>query len=82
MVKWQQVSVGAVVSLFFLLGGLLNLSGVSHSTDGDKICTDCFSEIKVKSTYWAIKVEHAGDKPSVFKKQTRSWGQNHSSRRR
>ena len=73
MVKWQQVSIGIIVSLSFLLGGLLNLSGVSYSDDGDKTCTDCFSEIKVNSTYWEVKVEHAGeDKNSVFKKRTRS----------
>jgi len=70
--KWQQVSSG-LIGLVILLGGLLNLSGVSFSTDGDKTCTDCFSEIKVNSTYWEIRVEHAGeDKDSVFKKRTRS----------
>ena len=71
MVKWQTLSV-VTVSLFVLLGGILNFSGVSYSDDGDKTCTDCYSEIKVKSTYWEIKVENAGDKPVVFKKRTRS----------
>jgi len=72
-VKWQQVSSVSIVSLFFVLAGLLNLTGVSFSDDGDKVCTDCFSEIRVNSTFWQIRVEHAGeDKPSVFKKQTRS----------
>ena len=71
--KWQQVAFGTMVTLSLLLGGILNLSGISYSTDGDKICIDCFSEIKVNSTYWEIKVESAGeDMPSVFKKRTRS----------
>ena len=71
--KWQQIAIGGIVSLFVVLGGLLNLAGISHSDDGDKVCTDCFSEIRVFSTYWDIKVEHAGeDRDVVFKKRTRS----------
>ena len=71
--KWQTLASGTIVSLFFILGGLLNLSGMSYSDDGDKACTDCYSEIKVKSTYWEIRVTYAGDDmPSVFKKRTRS----------
>ena len=71
--KWKQVASGTIVSLFFVLAGILNLSGVSHSDDGDKVCTDCYSEIKVKSTYWEIRVTYAGeDKDSIFKKRTRS----------
>ena len=72
-IRWQTLASGTIVSLFFILGGLLNLAGVDFSDDGDKACTDCYSEIKVKSTYWEIKVTYAGDdKPSVFKKRTRS----------
>ena len=70
--KWQQVAVGGFVSLFFLLGGLLNLTGVSYSHDGDKICTDCFSEIKIFSTFWVIKAGNYTDEPVLFKKVSRS----------
>ncbi len=73
MVKWQTGAVGSVVSLFFLLGLLLNLSGVSWSDDGDKVCTDCFSEIRINSTYWEVRVTfERPDEDLVFKKRTRS----------
>ena len=75
MVKWQDlVKYGGsgLIGIFFVLGGLLNLAGVDYFDDGNKHCYDCYSEIKVKSTYWEIKVEHAGDKDIVFKKRTRS----------
>ena len=47
---------------------------MSYSTPGDIICgNDCYSEIQVNSTYWEVRVEHAGeDVPVIFKKQTRS----------
>ncbi len=70
--KWQQVAVGSFVSLFFILGGILNLAGISYSHDGDKTCTDCFSEIKIFSTFWVIKVGNYGDEPTLFKKVSRS----------
>ncbi len=70
--KWQQVAVGGFVSLFLLLGGILNLAGVSYSHDGDKTCTDCFSEIKLFSTFWVIKAGNYGDEPVLFKKVSRS----------
>ncbi len=73
--KWQAILgyVGTgTVSIAVLLFFILNTVGVSYSDDGNKTCVDCFSEIKVKSTYWEIKVENAGDKPVVFKKRTRS----------
>lgn len=57
-----------LVSLAFVLVGILNLSGISYSADGDKTCTDCYSEIRVNSTYWEIKVEHNKDNPIIRKK--------------
>lgn len=70
--KWQQVAIGGFVSLFFLLGGILNLSGMSYSHDGDKYCSDCYSEIRVNSTYWVVKVGYYDDEPVIFKKVSRS----------
>ena len=73
--KWQTISKiagGGSISVIFLLLMLLNLTGVSYEFDGDKTCTDCFSEIRINSTFWEVCVEHAGDKDVVFKKRTRS----------
>ena len=69
--KWQDIVTyggSGLVGLAFILAGILNLSGMSYSFDGNKTCTDCYSEIRVNSTYWEIKVENAGDKPIVFRK--------------
>lgn len=69
--KWQTLA--AIISLPVLLLFIANLAGVSVSDDGDKACTNCYSQIKLKSTYWEIKVTFAGDDmPTVFKKRTRS----------
>lgn len=70
--KWQQIAGYGSLGVIALIIGLLNLTGVSYSHDGDKFCTECYSEIKVNSTYWEVKVEHAGDKDVVFKKLARS----------
>lgn len=74
--KWQNIlgiTGGSSVSVFFILALVLNLSGMSHSTPGDQVCTDCYDLIQVNSTYWEIKVEHAGpDKDIIFAKKTRS----------
>ena len=75
--KWQDIlkytGVGGTISVFLLIGLILNLSGMSYTFDGDKFCVEnCYSEIRVNSTYWEIKVEHAGDKDVIFKKTTRS----------
>lgn len=70
-IKWQQILTygsSGIVGLAFLLAGILNLSGMSYSFDGNKTCTDCYSEIRVNSTYWEIKVENAGNNPIVFRK--------------
>jgi len=73
MVKWQTGSVIGIVSLFFIMGVLLNLAGVSHSDSGDVACTDCFSEIKINSTYWEVRgTFERPDENVVFKKRTRS----------
>ena len=74
-IKWQQVLTyggSGTISLFVLLMLITNLSGMTVSDDGDKVCINCYSEIKIFSTYWEIKVENAGDKPVIFKKRTRS----------
>jgi len=68
--KWQTGAI-STIGLGLLLLIISNLYGISHSDDGDKVCTDCWSEIKIKSTFWEIKVEHAGDKNAVFKKTVR-----------
>src|SRR3990167_10693251 len=68
MVKWQYGAVSSVVGIAFIFSIVLNLSGMSYQTDGDKVCTDCYSKIEVNSTYWNICVEHAGDKTAIFKK--------------
>src|SRR3990167_650437 len=70
--KWQQLAGFGTIGMIVLIVGLLNLSGMSYSNDGDKFCTECYSEIKINSTYWEIKVEHAGNKDVVFKKLSRS----------
>ena len=70
--KWQQIASGGIVSIFVILLGILNLAGMSYSDDGDNICIDCFSQIKINSTFWEVKAEEARDKNVVFKKRTRS----------
>lgn len=72
MVKWQTIAGYGSLGVIALIVGLLNLSGMSYSHDGDKFCTECYSEIKVNSTYWEIKAEHAGNKDILFKKLSRS----------
>lgn len=72
-IKWTDIlkyTSGGVLSLALLLAGISNLTGMSFSSDGDKVCTDCFSEITVNSTYWNICTEHAGTKDAVFRKST------------
>ena len=75
-IKWQEIikySGQGLVGIFVLLALILNLAGMSYTHDGDKFCeTDCYSEIRINSTFWEIKVEHAGDKDVVFKKRSRS----------
>ncbi len=75
-IKWQDITkfaAGGSLSLFVVLALIFNLSGMIYTHDGDKFClTDCYSEIRVNSSYWNIKVEHAGDKDIIFKKMTRS----------
>jgi len=75
-IKWQDiVKYGGtgLVGLGIFLGLLFSLAGVSHSDDGDKECTDCYSEIKIFSTYWEIRVTfERPDENVVFKKRTRS----------
>src|SRR3990167_9147156 len=68
MVKWQYGAVSSVVGIAFIFSIVLNLSGISYQTDGDKVCTDCYSKIEVNSTYWNVCVEHAGNKTAIFKK--------------
>ncbi len=73
--RWQSVAkiLGpSAVGILLVLAGILNLSGMSHSVPPDIVCSDCYSEIQVNSTYWEIKVEHAGDKDILFKKMSRS----------
>ena len=69
-IRWQTGAISGIAGLAFILSVVLNLSGMSYSTDGDKVCTDCFSQIEVNSTYWNICVEHAGDKTALFRKST------------
>ena len=59
-----------LVSLAFVLTGLFSLTGVSYSHDGDKTCADCFSEIKINSTYWEVKVENNGIENPLIRKKT------------
>ena len=71
VIKWQQILTYAssgTIGLLSLIVLIANLSGMSWSDDGNKTCIDCYSEIRVNSTYWEIKVENAGDKPLVFRK--------------
>ena len=73
--KWQSIlkwTTGTTISLLVLLSLLSNLAGMSFSDDGDKFCIDCYSEIRINSIFWEVKVEHAGDRDVVFKKRTRS----------
>ena len=73
--KWQSIlsySTGGTIGILLLLTGILNLSGISYSVSEDIFCTECYSEIKINSTYWEIKVEHAEDKDIIFKKFSRS----------
>ena len=74
MVKWQTIISygGGGISVIFLIILITNLSGISYSVSKDIFCTECYSEIKINSTYWEIKVEHAGNKDVVFKKLSRS----------
>ena len=71
--KWQNISkiIGTGTFLVVILG-LLNLFGMTYSIPPDINCDDCYSEIKVNSTVWEIKVEHAGDKAILFKKRSGS----------
>ena len=71
-IKWQYLAGYGSLGIISLIIGLLNLAGISYSFDEDKLCSDCFSEIRVNSTYWEIKAEHAGNKDVVFKKLNRS----------
>ncbi len=72
--KWQDLKYGTIpIGILIILAGIMNLSGMEYSTPPDIVCDDCYSEIWVNSTYWEIKVEHAGlDKDIVFKKRSRS----------
>jgi len=76
-IKWQIIrdykkTVAGVtaVSIFIVIGLLLNLAGMSHSDDGDKFCIDCWSEIKIFSTFWVIKVENNGFDSDLMRKKT------------
>ena len=73
--KWQsilKITGGSSVSVFVIILLILNLAGMSYDIAGDIECgTDCFSEIRVNSTYWEICVEHSGDKPLMYKKVVR-----------
>lgn len=72
--KWQSVlkMLGTGTGgILFVLAGILNLTGMSYTIPPDITCTDCYSEVQVNSTFWEIKVEHAKDKPILFKKSTR-----------
>ena len=74
--KWQDVGkiLGSTASIILVIIGIFNLSGMSYTVPQDITCgTDCYSELWVNSTYWEIKVEHAGlDKDIIFKKQSTS----------
>lgn len=70
--KWQVGAIGSL-SIFTLIVILVNLAGMDSSHSGDIVCTDCFSEIQVNSTYWQICAEHAGeDENALFAKRARS----------
>ena len=74
--RWQDIlkyaGTGGSISVILLMGLILNLTGMSYTYEGDKFCsTDCYSEIKINSSYWEIRVEHAGDKDLIFKKSSR-----------
>lgn len=70
-IKWQSIAGYGSLGVIALVIGLLNLSGMSYSADGNKSCVECFSEVRVNSSYWEIKAEHAGNKDVLFKKVTR-----------
>lgn len=72
--KWQNVAkvLGSTsIGVFVLVAGLMNLTGMSYSWDGDKVCSDCYSKIQVNSTYWEVCAEHAGNEDVLFKKVSR-----------
>ena len=69
--KWQTLAVSSSITIAVLLTGIFTLAGMSASDDGNKACIDCYSEIKVNSTYWQVNVENAGaSKDAVFRKST------------
>jgi len=76
-IKWQTIkdykkTVAGVtaVSIFIVIGLLLNLAGMSHSDDGDKFCLDCYSEIRIFSTFWVINVENNGIDNDLIRKKS------------
>ena len=73
MVDWKIGAVSGIVGIIVIFSVVLNTTGVSYKTDGDKSCTDCYSEISVNSTFWEWCVEYAGpDKTALFAKDTAS----------
>ncbi len=74
--KWQnilKVTGGSSVSVFAILLLVLNITGMSYDIPADQFCDDCYDSIYVNSTYFEIKVEHAGmDQDIIFAKRTRS----------
>jgi parallel beta-helix repeat protein len=71
-IKWKDVLKYAgtgVVSVITVLILVLNLSGMSYTVPGDQTCgTDCYSQLKVNSTYWEVCVEHSGNQSLIYKK--------------
>ena len=73
--EWQKISKiagGSSLSILAIIVLVLNLSGMSYNEPPDIYCEDaCYSEIQVNSSYWNVKVEHAGlDEDIIFKKST------------
>ena len=73
--QWRDIAKygsGGLVSSIVLIVLLLNLSGMSYTIPEDIFCEDCYSPIDTNSTYWEIKVEHAGMEEVIFKKTARN----------
>lgn len=71
-ISWKTGAVATTLPIAIILAIVLNTTGMSYQTDGDKACTDCFSEITTNSTFWEYCVEHAGNKTAIFAKDTAS----------
>src|SRR3990167_2437914 len=73
MATWQSIltyATSGTIGIALLLAGIFSLTGISEKHSGDIICTDCFSQINVSSSYWEIKITWTNSTQVVFRNST------------